>query len=85
MDNRQKAWTWSAAAISIVAGFILWLNDSAAGAFLILMGIIYIGTLTRPGQTWAATNPSLVRWGLVGVTLLLIVLAVVVGAVFLLM
>ncbi len=46
MDNRQKAWTWSAAAISFVAGFILWLNDSAAGVFLIFMGIIYIGTLT---------------------------------------
>jgi hypothetical protein len=84
MDNRQKAWTWSAAAISFVAGFILWLNDSAAGVFLMLMGIIYIGTLTRPGQTWAATNPSLTRWGLIGVTLLLVLLAVVVGAVFLL-
>ena len=84
MDNRQKAWTWAAAAISLVAGFILWLNDSAAGVFLIFMGIIYIGTLTRPGQTWAATNPSLARWGLIGVTLLLVLLAVVVGAVFLL-
>ncbi len=84
MDNRQKTWTWSAAAISFVAGFILWLNDSAAGMFLILMGIIYIGTLTRPGQTWATTNPSLARWGLIGVTLLLVLLAVVVGAVFLL-
>ena len=84
MDNRQKAWTWSAAAISFIAGFILWLNDNAAGLFLILMGIIFIGTLTRPGQTWAKTNPSLVRWGLVGVTLLLVLLAVVAGAVFLL-
>ena len=84
MDNRHQAWTWSAAAISFVAGFILWLNESAAGMFLMLMGIIYIGTLTRPGQTWAATNPSLARWGLIGVTLLLVLLAVVVGAVFLL-
>ena len=84
MDNRQKAWTWSAAAISFVAGFILWLNDSAAGMFLILMGIIYIGTLTRPGQTWATTNPSLTRWGLIGGTLLLVLLGVVIGAVFLL-
>ena len=84
MNNRQKAWAWSAAAISFVAGFILWLNDSAAGMFLILMGIIFIGTLTRPGQTWATINPSLARWGLIGVTLLLVLLAVVVGAVFLL-
>ena len=84
MDNRQKAWIWSAAAISFVAGFILWLNDSAAGMFLILMGIISISTLTRPGQTWATINPSLARWGLIGVTLLLVLLAVVVGAVFLL-
>jgi len=84
MDNRQKTWTWTAAAISFIAGIILWLNDSSAGVFLIFMGIIYIVTLTRPGQTWAATNPNLVRWGLVGVTLLLVLLAVVVGAVFLL-
>jgi len=85
MHNRSRAWLWSTAAISFIMGIILVLNDnSGAGLFFILMGITYIGTLTRPDQTWAATNPSLVRWGLVGVTLLLVLLAVVVGAVFLL-
>ena len=83
MNNRQKIWMWSAAIISFVAGFILWLNDSAAGMFLILVGIIYIGTLTRPGQTWAATNPSLVRWGLSEVTLIIVLLAVVISVVLL--
>ena len=83
MQNRQRAWLWLAAAVSFVVGFILVLNDSGAGWFLIIMGTIYIGVLTRPGQGLAASNPSLVRWGLVGVTLLLVLLAVVVGAVLL--
>jgi hypothetical protein len=84
MHNRQRAWIWSAAAVSFVVGFILVLNDSGAGWFLVIMGMIYIGASTRAGQGLAASNPSLVRWGLVGVTLLLVLLAVVVGAVLLL-
>ncbi len=84
MHNRQRAWLWLAAAVSFVVGFILVLNDSGAGWFLIIMGIIYIGASTRPGQGLAVSNPSLVRWGLVGVTLLLVLLTVVVGAVLLL-
>ena len=83
MYNRQKAWLWLSAIVSFVVGFILVLNDSSAGWFLILMGIIYIGASTRAGQGWAASNPSLTRWGLVGVTLLLILLAVVVGVILL--
>ena len=84
MHNRQRAWLWFAAAVSFVAGFILVLSDSGAGWFLIIMGTIYIAALTRPGQGLAASNPSLVRWGLVGVTLLLVLLAAVVGAALLL-
>lgn len=84
MHNRQRTWLWLSAAASFVVGFILVLDDSGAGWFLIIMGIVYIGASTRAGQGLAASNPSLVRWGLVGVTLLLILLAVVVGAVLLL-
>jgi hypothetical protein len=84
MHNRQRAWLWLSAAVSFVVGFILVLNDSGAGWFLIIMGIIDIGISTRAGQGLAASNPSLVRWGLVGVTLLLVLLAVVVGTVLLL-
>lgn len=84
MHNRQRTWLWLAAAVSFVVGFILVLNDSGAGWFLIIMGIIYIGASTRAGQGLAASNPSLVRWGLVGVTLLVVLLAVVIGAVLLL-
>lgn len=84
-DNRSRAWLWSAAAISFIVGIIFLLNDtSGVGLFFILMGITYIGVSTRPGQAWVATNPSLVRWRLVGVTLLLVLFAVVAGAVFLL-
>ena len=84
MHNRQRTWLWLAAAVSFVVGFILVLNDSGAGWFLIILGMSYIGISTRSGQTWAASNPSFVRWGLIGGTLLLVLLAVVVGAVFLL-
>ena len=83
-DNRQRAWLWASAILSMGVGLILILNDSGAGWFLIILGITYLGTATRAGQAWAASNPGLVRWGLVGVTLLLILLAVVVGVVVLL-
>ena len=83
MHNRQKAWLWLSAAVSFVVGFILVLNDSGAGWFLVIMGMIYIGASTRAGQGLAASNPSLVRWGLVGVTLLLGLLAIAVGVVLL--
>jgi hypothetical protein len=82
MHSHQRAWLWLAAVVSFVVGFILVLSDSSAGWFLIIMGTIYIGALTRPGQGLAASNPGLVRWGLVGVTLL-VLLVVVVGAVLL--
>jgi hypothetical protein len=81
MHNRQRAWLWLSAAVSLVVGFILVLNDSGAGWFLIILGITDIGASTRADQGLTASNPSLVRWGLVGVTLLLVV---IVGAVLLL-
>jgi hypothetical protein len=84
MHNRQRTWLRLSAVVSLVVGFILVLNDSSAGWFLIILGITDIGASTRAGQGLASSNPSLVRWGLVGVTLLLILLAVVVGAVLLL-
>ena len=83
MHDRQRAWLWLAAAVSFIVGFVLVLNDSGAGWVLVIMGMIYIGASTRAGQGLAASNPSLVRWGLVGITLLLVLLAVVVGAVLL--
>lgn len=84
MQNRQRTWLWLAAALSFVVGFGLVLADSGAGWFLIIMGIIYLGLSTRTGQAWAAPNPGLFRWALIGVTLLLVMLILVVGAVWLL-
>ena len=83
MDSRQKTWLWLSAAISFIAGFILVMKDSGAGWFLIIMGIIYTGTLTQPGQRWAKSNPRLTRLGLIGVTVLLVSLVLVAGAVLL--
>jgi len=85
MHNRQRTWLWLAAAISFIMGLILVLNDnSGAGAFFIITGISYFGASTRAGQAWRASNPSLIRWGLIGGTLLFVLLVVVVGAVLLL-
>lgn len=84
MQNLERTWLWLAAAVSFAVGFIFVLNDSGAGWFLIILGMSYLGVSTRAGQGWAASNPSLARWGLAGVTLLLVLLTVVVGAVFLL-
>jgi len=84
MYNRQRTWLWSAAAVWFATGLILVLNDSAVGWWFFIIGLSYIGASTRAGQAWAATNPSLVRWGLIAVTLLLVLLVGIVGAVFLL-
>ena len=84
MQNYRKAWLWLSAAVSFIVGLILVINDSSAGWFLVIMGIIYIGVSTRAGQGWAASNPNLARWGLVGVTLLLVLLTFFLGAVLLL-
>jgi hypothetical protein len=59
------------------------MKDSSAGWFLIIMGIVYIAALTRPGQRLAGDNPNLARWGLVAVSLL-VLLALVIGVVLLL-
>ena len=84
MNNSQRAWLWAAAAFSFIVGLILVLNDSAAGWMFIIIALTYLGASTRRGQAWAASNPSLGRWGLIGVTLLFVLLVVVIGAVFLL-
>ena len=78
MQNRQRAWFWLTAVVLFVVGFMLVMNDSTAGWFLIILGITYLGSSTRAGQSWATSNPSIARWGLIGVTLLLILLVVVV-------
>jgi hypothetical protein len=84
MYNNQRAWLWLSAAVSFIVGLILVMNDSSAGWFLVIMGIIYIGVSTRTGQGWAASNPRFARWGLIGVTLLLVLVTILVGAVLLL-
>jgi len=83
MNNPQRTWLWISAVVSFLVGILLVWNDSGAGWFLIIMGITTLGASTQAGQTWAVSNPGLARWGLIGVTMLLILLAVVVGAVFL--
>jgi len=50
MSKNSKTWLWFSAILSFVVGFMLVLNDSGAGWFLIIMGIVYISGTTRAGQ-----------------------------------
>ena len=84
MKNSQKTWLGLSAIVSFAVGFILVLNDSGAGWFLIIMGMVYFGSLSRPGQTWAETHPRLTRWALIGITVLLVLIVAVAVAVLLL-
>ena len=84
MNASPQAWLWLSAAVSLITGFLLVINDSAAGWFLIIMGIIDIGATTRAGHGLAGPNRGMVRWGFVAATLLLVLLAIIAGAVFLL-
>ena len=84
MNGRQKIWLWFSAAVLFVVGFILVMSDSGAGWFLIILGITYLGVSTGRGQTWAGSNPKTARWVLVGITVLLVMLAIIIGVVILL-
>ena len=78
MINKQRTWLWLAAAVSFIVGIALVMNDnSGAGLFLILLGIINLVASTRTGQGLVSSNPKLVRWGLVGLVVLLILLLVI--------
>ena len=84
MNNRQKIWLWFSAAVLFAVGFILVMSDSGAGWFLVILGITYLGISTGRGQTWASSNPKNTRWVLVGITVLLVMLAIIIGVVLLL-
>jgi len=84
MNARQKVWLWLSAAVLFVVGFILVMSDSSAGLFLIILGITYLGLSTRAGQTWSSSNPHLARSVLIASTVLLVLLALIVGVVLLL-
>ena len=80
MNNRQSIWYCISAIASLIAGFLLVMNDSGAGWFLVIMGIVYLGVSTHAGQGLTESNPDLARWALIGVTVLFILLTIVVGA-----
>ena len=83
MNASPQIWLWASAAVSLITGFLLVMNDSGAGWFLIIMGIINIGATTRAGRRLAHSNRGMTGWGLIAVTLLLVVLVLIAGAVFL--
>ncbi len=84
MNASPQVWLWLSAAVSVIAGTLLVMNDSSAGWFLIIMGFIDIGATTRAGRRLAPLDRGMLRWGLIAVTLLLVLLALIAGAVFLL-
>lgn len=83
MNASPQIWLWVSAAVSLITGFLLVMNDSGAGWFLILMGIINIGAAKRGGRGPADSNLGTTRWGLIAVTLLLVALVLIAGAVLL--
>ncbi len=83
MNASPQIWLWVSAAVSLIAGFLLVMNDSSAGWFLILMGIINLGATTRAGRGLDAPNRGMLRWGLIAVTILLVLLVLVAAGVFL--
>ena len=84
MNKNQRTWLWLSAIVSFAVGFILVLNDSGAGWFLIIMGMVSIDSLTRSGQTWAEANLRTMQRALVGITISLVVIVSVAVAVLLL-
>jgi hypothetical protein len=81
MQNRSRVWWWLAAAVALVLGFVLVVRGDHNGWFLVLLGAVYLGAMTDVARRLSASNPRLARWGLLGITLLLLLLAVIVGAV----
>jgi hypothetical protein len=81
MQNRDRVWWWLAAAVALILGFALVARRNHNGWFLVLLGAVYLGAMTGTARRLAASNPSLARWVLLGITLLLLLLAVIVGAV----
>jgi hypothetical protein len=82
MQNRERALWWLAAALSIIVGLLLVWRLNHNGWFLVMLGTAYLGVLIGTARRPAVSNPRLIRWwGLAGITLLLLVLVVIVGAV----
>jgi len=76
MNKQDQVWLWITAAVSVIMGATLVLNDSSAGWFLIILGIAYLGASTGAAQKWATSKLNLARWGLIGVLVLAILLVV---------
>ncbi len=83
MSASPGVWLWISAAVSFIVGALLVMNDSSAGWFLIILGIIDLGATRSGKQGQAVSNRGWIRWGLIAATLLLVVLAVITGAVLL--
>ncbi len=84
MNASPQVWLWLSAVVSLIVGFLFVMNDSAAGWFLIILGIIDIGATTRVGHGLVGPNRGMMWWGFIAATLLLVLLALIGGAVFLL-
>jgi hypothetical protein len=77
MNKTDKLWLWITAAVSIVLGFVLVLNNTLAGWFLIFLGLMYIAASAGIGQKWITSRENLAHKGLVGATLLTVMLVAV--------
>jgi len=81
MRNRDRLWWWLAAAAALVLGFVLIVRGDHNGWFLVVLGAVYVGAMIGTATGHASWSQDRIRWGLLGITLLLVLLAVVAGAI----
>ena len=83
MMGNQRLLLWLSAAVALVVGLVLVMQDSGAGWFLIIVGIIDIGLAAGANRGLPAANQRVTRLGLISAALLLIVLIMIAVAVYL--
>jgi hypothetical protein len=77
MNRTDKLWLMITAGVSIILGSALVLNGTAAGWFLIFLGLTYVAASAGIGQKRITSSLNLARKGLIGATGLTVLLMVV--------
>jgi hypothetical protein len=73
---------WLSAAVALLVGISLVTNGSGAGWLLIIIGIVDVVAASRAARWLRTPDLAQTRWGLVALTMLLILLALMASAAF---
>jgi hypothetical protein len=74
MSKQDQVWLWTAAAVSLVMGWFLVLNNNSAGWYLIILGVLNIAASSGIAQKRLTSKLDLARWGLTGVMIFTILM-----------